>query len=119
MNDKANFAVEKNHHIAWLTLNRPEKRNAMGLAFFEEIAKWFDGFDRDPDIRVVIIKAEGKSFCAGTDLKEAAALLDEKTADGRERMHKKIMALQQSLTKIEQCRKPVIAAVTVSAVRLI
>jgi len=111
MNEKANFVVEKNHHIAWLTLNRPEKRNAMGTVFFEEIAEWFDGFDRDPDVRVVIIKAEGKSFCAGTDLKEAAALLGERTADGRERMYKKIMELQQSLTKIEQCRKPVIAAV--------
>jgi enoyl-CoA hydratase/carnithine racemase len=111
MNDKANFAVEKNHHIAWLTLNRPEKRNAMGSAFFEEIAEWFDGFDRDPDVRVVIIKAEGKSFCAGTDLKEAAALLGERTADGRECMYQKIMELQQSLTKIEKCRKPVIAAV--------
>jgi len=111
MNDNANFAVEKNHHIAWLTLNRPEKRNVMGLAFFEQIAEWFDAFDRDPDIRVVIIKAEGKSFCAGTDLKEASALLGQNSADGRERMRKKIMELQQSLTKIEQCRKPAIAAV--------
>lgn len=111
MNDKADFTVEKNHHIAWLTLNRPEKRNAMGLAFFEQIAEWFIGFNRDPDIRVVIIKAEGQSFCAGTDLREAAALLGESTAAGRDRMRRKIMELQQNLTKIEQCRKPVIAAV--------
>ncbi len=111
MNDNANFTVEIDHHIAWLTLNRPEKRNAMGLAFFEQIADWFAGFDRDPDIRVVVIKAEGNSFCAGTDLKEAAALLGQSTADGRDRMRKKIVELQQSLTKIEQCRKPVIAAI--------
>jgi Delta3,5-Delta2,4-dienoyl-CoA isomerase len=111
MNDNANFTVEINRHIAWLTLNRPEKRNAMGLAFFEQIAEWFDDFDRQPDIRVVIIKAEGKSFCAGTDLKEAAELLGQGSADGRERMRKEIIKLQQSLTKIEQCRKPVIAAV--------
>ena len=111
MNDNANFTVEIDHHIAWLTLNRPEKRNAMGLAFFEQIADWFAGFDRDPDIRVVVIKAEGNSFCAGTDLKEAAELLGQSTADGRDRMRKKIVELQQSLTKIEQCRKPVIAAI--------
>jgi enoyl-CoA hydratase/carnithine racemase len=111
MNDKANFAVEIKNHIAWLTLNRPEKRNVMGLAFFEQIAERFDGLDRDPDIRVVIIKAEGKSFCAGTDLKEAEVLLGQSTADGRDRMRKKILELQQSLTKIEKCRKPVIAAV--------
>ena len=111
MNDNANFTVEIGHHIAWLTLNRPEKRNAMGLAFFEQIAQWFDDFARDPHIRAVVIKAEGHSFCAGTDLKEAAALLGQSTADGRDRMRKKIMELQQSLTKIEQCRKPVIAAI--------
>ena len=111
MNDNANFTVEIDRHIAWLTLNRPQKRNVMGLAFFEQIAEWFDGFDRDPDIRVVIIKAEGKSFCAGTDIKEAAALLGEGTADGRDRMRQKIMELQQCLTQIEKCRKPVIAAV--------
>jgi enoyl-CoA hydratase/carnithine racemase len=83
----------------------------VGLAFFEQIAEWFDDFDRDPDVRVVIIKAEGKSFCAGTDLNEASALLSQNSADGRDRMCKKIMELQQSLTEIEQCRKPVIAAI--------
>ena len=46
MNDKANFAVEIKNHVAWLTLNRPQKRNVMGLAFFEQIAERFDGFDR-------------------------------------------------------------------------
>jgi enoyl-CoA hydratase len=57
MSDKSNFKVKTDHHIAWLTLSRPEKRNTMGLAFFEEIGELFDGFDRDPDIRVVVIKA--------------------------------------------------------------
>jgi enoyl-CoA hydratase/carnithine racemase len=111
MNANANFTVEIDHHIAWLTLNRPEKRNVMGLAFFEQIAEWFDGFVRDPGIRVVVIKAEGKSFSAGTDLEEAATLLGQSTADGRDSMHKKIMELQGCFTKIEQCRKPVIAAI--------
>ena len=111
MNDKSNFKVKIDSHIAWLTLNRPEKRNAMGLAFFEEIGELFDDFDRDAHIRVVIIKAEGKSFSAGTDLKEAAKLLDQASADGRENMRNQIIALQQGFTKIECCRKPVIAAV--------
>jgi enoyl-CoA hydratase/carnithine racemase len=111
MTATSQFSVEKDNHIAWLTLNRPEKRNAMGLAFFEEIGTWFDDFDRNPDIHVVVIKAEGKSFSAGTDLEEAAALLGQGSADGRDRMRKEISELQQSFTKIEQCRKPVIAAV--------
>ena len=111
MTETSNFKVEVDNHIAWLILNRPEKRNAMGLAFFEEIGAWFDDFERDPDIRVVIIKAEGKSFSAGTDLEEAAALVSQHSADGRDKMQKDILKLQQGFTKIERCRKPVIAAI--------
>ena len=111
MTETSNFSVETDNHIAWLALNRPEKRNVMGLAFFEEIGSWFDDFDRNPDIRVVIIRAEGKSFSAGTDLEEAAALISQRSADGRDKMHKNILALQQGFTKIERCRKPVIAAI--------
>jgi enoyl-CoA hydratase len=83
----------------------------MGLAFFEEIGNLFEDFDSDPNVRVVIIKAEGKSFSAGTDLKEAATLLGQGSADGRERMRNGIAALQRAFTKIERCRKPVIAAI--------
>lgn len=111
MNETSYFKVEVDDHIAWLTLNRPDKRNTMGLAFFLEIGNRFDDFDQDPDIRVVIIKAEGKSFSAGTDLEEAAKLLGQGSADGRDRMQKEILALQQGFTKIEKCRKPVIAAI--------
>ncbi|MCK5204612.1 MAG: crotonase/enoyl-CoA hydratase family protein [Desulfobacterales bacterium] len=111
MKETSNFKVEADNHIAWLILNRPEKRNAMGLAFFEEIGALFDDFERNPDIRVGVIRAEGKSFSAGTDLEEAAALVSQRTADGRDKMQKDILKLQQGFTKIERCRKPVIAAI--------
>ncbi len=111
MTATANFKVEIDGHIAWLILNRPEKRNTMGLAFFKEIEDLFEDFDSDPNVRAVIIKAEGKSFSAGTDLEEAATLLGQGSADGRERMRKDIAALQHAFTKIERCRKPVIAAI--------
>jgi len=111
MGESNQLKVEQEEHIAWLTLNRPEKRNLMGAAFFKELAAHFEAFDREPAIRVVIIKAEGKSFTAGTDLEEAASLLSGSTADQREATRLKILALQAGLTKIEACRKPVIAAV--------
>jgi enoyl-CoA hydratase len=111
MKKTSQFTVETDDHVAWLALNLPEKRNVMGLAFFEEIGSWFDDFDRNPDIRVVIIRGEGKSFSAGTDLEEAATLINQRSADGRDNMYKNILALQQGFTKIETCRKPVIAAI--------
>ena len=111
MSESDQFKAEQEGHIAWLTLNRPEKRNVMGSAFFSELAAHLANFDQDSGIRVVIVKAEGKSFTAGTDLNEAASLLSGEGADQRENTRIKIRALQAGLTAIEKCRKPVIAAV--------
>ena len=111
MSESSHFKVEIDEQIAWLTLNRPEKRNVMGTAFFTELSVCLDKFDHDTSVRAVIIKAEGKSFTAGTDLEEAGSLLSGEAADQRETTRLNISALQQGLTKIEKCRKPVIAAV--------
>ncbi|MFZ5571618.1 MAG: crotonase/enoyl-CoA hydratase family protein [Thermodesulfobacteriota bacterium] len=112
MNAGAPFAVERDGHIAWLIFNCPEKRNTMTLAFFAELSVRFAEFDNDPDIRVVVIKAEGKSFTAGLDLMEAASIIPGKgTASERDNMRRKIISLQENISSIEMCRKPVIAAV--------
>jgi crotonobetainyl-CoA hydratase len=60
-------------HILEVTLDRP-KANAIDLATSREMGRVFAGFRDDPDLRVAIIRAEGeKFFCAGWDLKAAAA----------------------------------------------
>jgi Delta3,5-Delta2,4-dienoyl-CoA isomerase len=105
------FKVEKKGHVAWLILNRPDKRNAMGLDFFTLLGEHMRRFDADPAVRVVVIRAEGKSFTAGLDLVEAGAILSDSSASGRETMRQKITELQESISAIERCRKPVIAAV--------
>jgi enoyl-CoA hydratase len=97
--------------VAWLTLCRPEKRNAMGMAFFSQLAEAVNRLDADPDVRVVVIRAEGKSFSVGLDLGEAAGMLNGKGADDREALRRRILDLQESFNAIERCRKPVIAAV--------
>lgn len=111
MSESDQFKLEHEDHIAWLTLNRPAKRNVMGSAFFDELSEHLAKLDQDPAIRVVVIKAEGKSFTAGTDLNEAASMLSGEGADQRENTRIKILALQAGLTAIEKCRKPVIAAI--------
>jgi len=111
MNDISQFNVEIDAHVAWLILNRPEKRNTMGTNFFKELSEHLDNLDKDDEVRAVIIKAEGKSFTAGTDLEEAGSLLSGQAADQREATRKKIMRLQEGITAIEHCSKPVIAAI--------
>lgn len=111
MNDAPPFTVEIADHVAWLTLSRPEKRNAMGFDFFACLPEHFARFDADADVRVIVVAAAGKSFTAGLDLSEAGAMLADPSAKGRDGLQRKILELQQSVSAIEQCRKPVIAAI--------
>lgn len=106
-----NFEVQKEAHQAWVTLNRPERRNAMGSSFFKEIADLFAELDRAADIRAVVLKAAGKSFTAGLDLQEAGALLGGGGAHEREHTRETVGKLQAAFNQVERCRHPVIAAV--------
>jgi enoyl-CoA hydratase len=112
MSNKDPFKVEQEGYIVWLTLNQPDRRNSMSFAFFEELTKHFELFDEDSSVRVVVIKAEGKSFTAGLDLVEFGSLLRGGfSADTREQLRKSILKGQEGMNAIERCRKPVIAAV--------
>ena len=105
------FRVELEGHIAWLILDRPEKRNAMGFDFYKGLAEHFAAFDEDPKVRVVVMRAEGKSFTTGTDLAELGSLYTQMDAGTREKMRLMILKAQGGISQIEKCRKPVIAAV--------
>ena len=105
------FRVEKEGHIAWLILDRPQKLNAMTQAFFKEIKDHFTAFDADDDIRAVVIRGEGDHFTAGLDLVDAASLVSDDSTPGRETLRLKILEWQENISMIERCRKPVIAAV--------
>ena len=111
MSDISQFKVEIDAPVAWLTLNRPEKRNTMGTTFFKELSEHLENLDRETGVRAVVVKAEGKSFTAGTDLEEAGSLLSGQAADQREATRRKILKLQEGITSIERCSKPVIAAI--------
>lgn len=111
MAEPSPFRVEQEGHVAWLILNRPEKRNTMTFDFFRGLTEHFGRFDADPNVRVVVVRAEGKSFCAGLDLVEGAALLGDGSAAQRETTRWRIKELQDNISAAERCRKPVIAAI--------
>ncbi len=60
--------LEKKGKIAWLTLNRPERLNAMNVELAMDIYNAVYDIENSEDIRVLVIKGEGKAFCAGGDL---------------------------------------------------
>jgi enoyl-CoA hydratase/carnithine racemase len=74
--DNPGIIVEKKGPAVWLTLNKPQRKNALGTQSFIDLAKALDEIERDPTVVAVVIKGSGDSFCAGIDLKDAAGSPD-------------------------------------------
>ncbi len=66
--------------IVALTLNRPDRMNALGQQLIAEFAGHLAELNRDPEVRILIIKANGRAFCAGADLKERAQMSEPQVA---------------------------------------
>jgi enoyl-CoA hydratase len=110
------YTVEKKPPVAWVFLNRPEKKNAMNPPAWSESIPIFQDLDQDPEIRAVILAGNGPCFSAGIDLMammpELPELLDPAQKGGvKWRFLPKLKTLQDGISCIQWCRKPVIAAV--------
>ena len=89
--------------IATLTLNRPDRRNAMNTALLAALCEGFDELDQRPDVRVVVLRGAGPAFCAGMDLREMEARGGAPVdGDG---------AVIPVLERVERSRHPTIAMV--------
>ena len=93
--------------VATITLNRPEKRNALNDALIAEIKQGLERASQDENVRVIVITGAGKDFCSGADLsalqKIAQASVAENADDAR--------SLLELFVLIRQIRVPVVAAV--------
>jgi len=109
------FSLDIKDHIAHLAFNRPHKSNSLHKEAWVEMKAVFEHLDDHQDVRVIILSGEGKHFCAGIDL---AMLMDLNQHDAiecegrkREEIRKVIYHLQDCISAIEKCRKPVLAAI--------
>lgn len=109
------LAVTLEGAVARVTLNRPDKANAMNAPMWVELKAAMEWLDETPQARVGIITGAGRFFTAGIDLAMLGAMKDEVAdgCDGRrgEKLRRQILAIQDTVTSVERCRKPVIAAV--------
>ena len=103
------ISTEIKDHIAWLTFNRPDKGNAITPDFFSEIKDTFLAVSDNSEVRVIVLKANGKHFTTGLDLMASADIFG-KAMSNKESFRNEIIKLQESMSAVEQCRKPVIAA---------
>ena len=64
------LTLQREGHLTWLTLNRPESLNAMSTTLVRELRQFFWELADDTETRVLVVRGAGRAFCAGLDLKE-------------------------------------------------
>ena len=126
MSDLEVLSIERDGHVATVWLDRPEARNAMGPAFWDDLTTAMTEVSNDVGIRAVVIAARGPHFSVGLDLKAMAGLLTggdnpgggREKGDGPPSMAVRAVAaragvkrLQRSINAVADCPKPVIAAI--------
>lgn len=112
------FKVEIADNIAHVILNRPDKRNAMDLAFWKELPEIINDIDDNARARVIVISSTGPHFSAGLDLSMFSAGADagaKRSEDQKKQRgvasYDNILMMQKSFNCLEECRVPVLVAI--------
>lgn len=115
------FDVTIENNIAHIVLNRPEKRNSMNVAFWDELPAIIQDIDNESRARVIVISSTGPHFSSGLDISAFLANDNatpesskpdpkEKRVKG-EKSYQNIKRMQKSFSVLEDCRVPVLAAI--------
>ena len=104
---------EVKDNIARITMNRPDKMNALNHALWDDLIAAFDQAENDPEVRVVILRGAGRAFCSGWDLKGSYYV---SVPQGHEQWTtgnalKAMRKISEGYLKIMNLSKPVIAQV--------
>lgn len=101
----SNLLIELKEQVAWLSVNRPDKLNALDQTTLAELQAAFDRLRDDPDVRVIVLTGSGqKAFVAGADIAAMHAMTAIEARDFSR-------TGQDLMLSIEQCGKPVIAMI--------
>ena len=109
-------------HVGWLTLNRPDRLNALSWEMIQELRHFFASLEEDLDIRVVVVRGAGRGFCAGLDLQSTPGFEGESMPDKGAATHfdPRGFMIQRNfgdvVAKMRQAPQPLIASVRGPAV---
>jgi enoyl-CoA hydratase/carnithine racemase len=106
------FERDESTGVATLTLNRPDRLNALTIEVYEELRDAFRALDTSPGVRAIVITGAGRAFCSGGDVRDIIGALV-----GRE--YRDLLAFTRLtcdlVLAIRQCRRPVVAAINGTA----
>jgi enoyl-CoA hydratase/carnithine racemase len=101
------YSVDPATSVATITLNRPERLNALTFEVYTELRDCFRGLDTEPGVRAVVITGAGRAFCTGGDVEDIIGALFSRDAAGLLEFTRLTGDL---ILSIRQCRRPVVAA---------
>src|SRR6266850_6900038 len=110
--DDEHIKVTEADGIVTVTLNRPERLNALVGHMRRDLAECLEEAGSDPHVRVVVLKGEGRAFCAGGDVQFMAEMLERRDAEEFSRI---LGAARRVILAIRQMTKPAIASIEGSA----
>ncbi|WPG37047.1 enoyl-CoA hydratase/isomerase family protein [Variovorax sp. EBFNA2] len=99
--------IEQRDGVAWLTLNRPERLNALDPVLVRALRDYFEGLNARSTERVVVLQGAGRAFCAGLDLKEQAGGEDLGVADMLEQQK----GIRDIMLAMRRCPQPIVCVV--------
>ncbi len=105
MSDQDILLVERKGEVDWVTLNRPDRLNAINQPMSEAVLNYFEARRRDTACRVIVLSGAGRAFCSGADLKAGGqpdALRDGPNGD---------WMLRDSLKAMRACPQPIVCLV--------
>jgi len=70
MTDSSELLIEKREGVDWVTLNRPQRRNALNGGLLDALHSYFERVRRDEAVRVIVLRGSGTGFCSGVDAKD-------------------------------------------------
>jgi enoyl-CoA hydratase/carnithine racemase len=115
-----NILLEKDllTHIAKLTLNRPERRNAINEKMLDELSSALDDVGSDDEIRVVVVSGAGDSFCAGGDLQALSGGSESGSwvSDSPDEIRRSFEKAQKVMLALQRMEKPIIGKINGVAV---
>ena len=103
------FLYEHDAHtgVATITLNRPDRLNALTFEIYRELATTFRALDAEPGVRAIVLTGKGRAFCSGGDVEDIIGALLGKPID-------QLLAFTRTtcelILSIRECRRPVVAA---------
>ena len=101
------ITVERRGAADWVTLNRPDRLNALDHAMVEDLLDYFGSAVEDTARRVIVLRGAGRAFCAGVDIKETTIARHKDAVEGLTEQRR----FSEIIRRMRRCPQPVIALV--------